>query len=147
MDEILLALLEILAELFFEAVFEFALEFLTALVLRGIEAVLDNSEFRNPLLAFIGYVFLGAAVGGISLLFVPHPFVHPSRFPGISVIISPVLAGLGMSFVGSRQRKRNRKVMQIESFGYGFAFAFGMALVRFLFVTRGAGQTIRTSNT
>lgn len=52
------------------------------------------------------------------------------------MIISPVLAGLGMSFVGSMQRKSNRKVMQIESFGYGFAFAFGMALVRFLFVTR-----------
>jgi hypothetical protein len=65
----------------------------------------------------------------------PHPLVHPSRFPGISVIISPVLAGLGMSFVGSMQRKHNRKVMQVESFGYGFAFAFGMALVRFLFVT------------
>jgi hypothetical protein len=40
-----------------------------------------------------------------------------------------------MSVVGSVQRKRNKKVMQIESFGYGFAFAFGMALVRFFFVT------------
>jgi hypothetical protein len=49
------------------------------------------------------------------------------------VVISPVLAGLGMSMVGSTLRKRNRKAMQIESFGYGFAFAFGMALVRFFF--------------
>lgn len=49
-----MALLELVAELLFEAVFEFALEFFTALVLRGIEAVLDTSEFRNPLLACIG---------------------------------------------------------------------------------------------
>lgn len=136
MDEILLGLLEILAELFFEAVFEFVLEFLTLILLRGIAAVFDTSEFKNPLLACIGYVFLGGVVGGISLLFFPHTLVHPSRVPGVSVIISPVLAGLGMSFVGSVHRKRNKKVMRIESFGYGFAFAFGMALVRFLFVTR-----------
>ena len=136
MDEILLGLLEILAELFFEAVFEFVLEFLTLILLRGIAAVFDTSEFKNPLLACIGYVFLGGVVGGISLLFFPHPLVHPSRIPGVSMIISPVLAGLGMSFVGSVQRKRNKKVMRMESFGYGFAFAFGMALVRFLFVTR-----------
>jgi hypothetical protein len=73
---------------------------------------------------------------GISLFFFPHPLVHPSRVPGVSVIISPVLAGLGMSFIGSMQRKRNKKVMRMEGFGYGFAFAFGMALVRFIFVTR-----------
>jgi hypothetical protein len=136
MAEILLELLELLVGLFFEAVFEFALEFLTLLLLRGIAAVFDTSEFKNPLLACFGYIFLGAVVGGISLLFFPHPLVHPSRVPGVSVIISPVLAGLGMSFIGSMQRKRNKKVMRMESFGYGFAFAFGMALVRFMFVTR-----------
>lgn len=74
-------------------------------------------------------------MGGISVLFFPHPIVHPSRFHGVSLIISPVLALLGMSFVGSTMRKRNR-VMQLESFGYGFAFAFGMALVRFFFTTK-----------
>jgi hypothetical protein len=136
MAEMLLGLLEILVELFFEAVFEFALEFLTLLVLRSIAAVFDTSEFTNPLLACFGYVFFGAAVGGISIFFLPHPLVHPSRVPGLSVIISPVLAGLGMSFIGSMQRKRNKKVVRMESFGYGFAFAFGMALVRFIFVTR-----------
>jgi hypothetical protein len=41
-----------------------------------------------------------------------------------------------MSVVGSSHRKRNKKVMQIESFGYGFAFAFGIAVVRFFFTTK-----------
>jgi hypothetical protein len=134
MLELLVAFLEIFLEIFFEAAFEFAAESIGALIWRGFAAVFDTSEFKNPLLAALGYVFLGGVAGGVSLLFFPHPLVHRSRVPGLSVFVSPVLAGLGMSLVGSTLRQRNKKPMQIESFGYGFAFAFGMALVRFLFV-------------
>jgi hypothetical protein len=133
MLELLFAIVEMFLEIFMEAAFEFAAESIGALILRGVAAVFNTSEFKNPLLACVGYVFLGGVAGGLSLLFVPHPLVHRSRGPGLSVVISPVLAGLGMSMVGSTLRKRNRKAMQIESFGYGFAFAFGMALVRFFF--------------
>jgi hypothetical protein len=137
MLELLFALLEPFLEFFFEAAFEFAAEFLASLIWRGVAAVFDSTEFTNPPLACTGYVVLGGVVGGLSLLLFPHPLVHPSRFPGLSVVISPILAGLGMSLVGSALRKRNKKATQIESFGYGFAFAFGMALIRFFF-TRGA---------
>jgi hypothetical protein len=133
MLELLVAFLEIFLEIFFEAAFEFAAELFSALIWRGVVAVFDTSEFKNPLLACIGYLFLGGVAGGLSVLFFPHPLVHPSRVPGLSVILSPVFAGLGMSMVGSTLRKRNKKAMQIESFGYGFAFAFGMALVRLFF--------------
>jgi hypothetical protein len=133
MLELLVALLEIFLEIFLEAAFEFAAEFIGALIWRGLAAEVDTTEFKGPLLACIGYVILGGVTGGLSLLFFPHPLFHPSRIPGLSVVISPVLAGLGMWMVGTSLRKRNKKAMQIESFGYGFAFAFGMALVRFLF--------------
>src|SRR5467141_5330368 len=135
MLDLLAALLEIFLEIFGEAVFQFAVEFIGTLILRGIAGEVDRSEFKNPLLGSIGYVFLGGVTGRLSLLFFPHPLFHPSRIPGLSVVISPVLAGLGMSLVGSTLRKRNKKAVQIESFGYGFgfAFAFGMALVRFFF--------------
>jgi len=133
MVDLLFGLLEILAEIFFEAAFEFVVESLGSLVLRGVAMVFETSEFKNPLQACIGYAFFGGIAGGLSLLFFPHRLVHPSRVPGLSVIISPVLAGLGMSLVGSTLRKRNKKAMQIESFSYGFAFAFGMAIIRFLF--------------
>lgn len=136
MLDILFAILEMIAEVFFEAAFEFIIEFLGSLVLRGIEAMFDTSQPKNPLLVCMGYVFLGGVVGGLSLLLFPHPMVHRSRIPGVSLIISPVLAGLGMSFVGASRRRRDQKVIQIESFGYGFAFAFGMALIRFLFTTK-----------
>ena len=124
-----------LLEIFVEAFFEFATESLGALILRGIAEVFDTSEFKSPLQACLGYMFFGAVAGGLSLFFVPHPLVHASRVPGISMIVSPVLAGLGMSLAGPTFRKRNKKVMPIESFGYGCAFAFGMAVVR-VFLTK-----------
>jgi len=95
MLELLFSLLEPFLEFFFEAAFEFAAEFLTFLIWRGVAAVFDTTEFKNPPLAFTGYVFLGGVVGGLSLLLFPHPLVHPSRVPGLSVVISPILAGLG----------------------------------------------------
>lgn len=134
MLDLLFAVLEVVLEIVLEAAFEFAANFLGALILRGIAEIFNTSEFKNPLVACVGYVFLGGLAGGLSLFFFPHPLVHPSRVPGLSVIISPILAGFGMSLVGSTLRKRNNNVMQIESFGYGFAFAFGMALVRFFYV-------------
>src|SRR5437870_7639036 len=133
MLELLVEFFAILLEVFFEAAFEFAAESIGSLILRGVAAIFDTSEFKNPWVACVGYVFLGGVAGGLSLLFFPHPLVHRSRVPGLSVVISPVLAGLGMSMVGSTLRKQNMKAMQIESFGYGFAFAFGMALARFFF--------------
>jgi hypothetical protein len=134
MLELLFAFLELVLEILLEAAFEFAADFLGALVLRGIAEIFNTSEFKNPLVACIGYVFLGGLAGGLSLFFIPHHLVHPSKVPGLSVVISPILAGFGMSLVGSTLRKRNKNAMQLENFGYGFAFAFGMALVRFCFV-------------
>jgi hypothetical protein len=134
MLELLVAFLEMLLEIFFEAAFEFAAESIGALIWRGLAAIFDTSEFKNPMLAAPRYVFLGGVAGGLSLLFLPHPLVRRSRVPGLNVFLSPVLAGLGMSLVGSSLRQRNKKPIQIESFGYGFGFAFGMALVRFFFV-------------
>jgi hypothetical protein len=131
--DLLGALLEIFLEVFAEALFEFLAEFIGVLILRGLAEVFDTSEFKNPLMASIGYLFLGGVTGCLSLLLFPHPLFHPSRIPGLSVVLSPVLAGLGMWMVGFTLRKQNKKAMQIESFGYGFAFALGMALMRFFF--------------
>src|SRR5258708_14861896 len=105
MLELLFAFLEMFLEIVFEAAFEFAAEFLGALVLRGVAAVFDTSELKNPLLATVGYVFLGGVAGGLSLLFFPHPLVHPSRVPGLSVVIRPLLSWLGMALVGASLRK------------------------------------------
>ena len=56
MLELLVAFLEIFLEIFFEAAFEFAAESIGALIWRGLAAVFDTSEFKNPILAAIGYL-------------------------------------------------------------------------------------------
>jgi len=131
MDELLSALLSGLIELFLEAFFELVGAALLDLASRGMAKLFEDSDVSGPFLAPVGYGLLGVLTGGMSLLFFPHPLVHPSRIHGISLLVSPLVAGVVMSLIGSALRKRDKKVVQIESFGYGFAFAFGMAVVRF----------------
>jgi len=133
MDEILFALLSGLIELFLEAFFELVAAAILDLVSRAIARVFEGLEISSPVLASVGYGLVGVLTGGLSLLIFPHPLVHPSRIHGISLLVSPAIAGVVMSVIGSILRERDKKVVRIESFGYGFAFAFGMAVVRFFF--------------
>lgn len=123
-----------LLHLILNALLELAGELFMDLITRALAEVIWPPEVSSPLLGCLGYLLLGALIGVVSLHYFPHPLVHPSRFHGVSVLVSPVLVGLAMSAVGSSLRKREKEVVQIENFGYGFTFAFGMALIRFFFV-------------
>jgi hypothetical protein len=89
---------------------------------------------RSPLSNPHVHLLLGAACGVGSVLLFPHALVHPSRFHGISLVVSPVITGLIMSQTGLMRRRKGKETIRIESFGYGFTFALGVAVVRFLFV-------------
>jgi hypothetical protein len=91
------------------------------------------SILPRPVRATIIYFVMGLSIGWGSLFFFPHPLVHPSRFHGISLLVSPTISGLMMWWLGASLRKRDKKTTQIESFGYGFVFALGVALMRFLY--------------
>ena len=134
MEEFLFNLALLLAEALLEFLIELVGEAILSLLLRATREVFVLSRAVNPVLAAIGYVFLGTVMGGISIFLFPHPLIHPSRLHGISLLVIPVLTGLVMSRIGAALRRYGKLPTQIESFGYGFAFAFGMALVRFLFV-------------
>ncbi len=108
MGDFLLELLFLFAEVIFEALFEFALEAAFDLISRAIAEVFEISELNNPLLACVGYVLLGGATGGLSLLLYPHPLFHPSRVHGISLLVGPILTGLAMRSVRSCGRKTRR---------------------------------------
>jgi hypothetical protein len=116
MGDFLLELLFLFAEVIF-ALFEFALEAAFDLIFRAIAEVFEISELNNPLLACAGYILLGGATGGLSLLLYPHSLFHPSHVHGISLLGRPILTGLAMWQVGSLLRRKNKKVIRIESFG------------------------------
>jgi H+/Cl- antiporter ClcA len=88
----------------------------------------------NPPFTILKFTLLGFTFGFVSVLVLPHPLVHPSKFHGISLLISPVITGLIMGFIGRTVRRRGKAPVQIESFAYGFTFAFAFALIRFLMV-------------
>jgi hypothetical protein len=128
MDEILWAILQLVLEILLEVGGEAILDGLFRLVGK---AVVDW-EPGASVLAHISYFAVGCVTGGLSVLLVPHPVFRRTQFHGISLLVAPLVTGLVMSMVGSALRKRNRRVLAMESFGVGFAIALGIALVRFL---------------
>lgn len=133
MEFLIELLVQLFLEVFLEAAIEIVGEAILVFVLTATTEALGPSELRRPVWAGVGYVLLGATVGGLSLIWFPFPLVHPSRFHGISLIVSPVLTGSLMALLGSILRKYDMRTVNLETFSYGFLFAFGMTLVRFLF--------------
>jgi len=136
MEELLGFILDIFFDFFAEVFFQFVVQVFFDLIIRVFLEKFGNKRIGNSIIAALVYLVLGSLSGGLSLVFFPHPLVHPSRYHGISLLVSPVITGLVMAFVGAQLRRRDREVIRIESFWYGFTFAFGMALIRFIFVTQ-----------
>ena len=135
MDDVFFALLSAVAELLFEVFFQVIVEeAVVALIMRSLRNVFAEITAINPILATIGYLLLGSAFGLASVRLFPHPFFQPSKFHGISLVISPLITGLVMSQVGIMLRRKGKQAVRIESFGYGFTFALGLAIIRFILV-------------
>ena len=133
MEERLFHTIGAIGAILFEAFIEIVGEGLLDIGLRKVVDLFDLNGIIDPPLAAFTYFGLGAVTGTISILLFPHPFFHPSRLHGISLLISPVLTGAVMAFIGSTLNRKGKRTMQIESFSYGFAFALGMAIIRFFF--------------
>ena len=134
MEELLGAILGGLFELLAELLLEVALGALAGILSRLIRRFRVSVRRGNPVVATVVFSLVGVSFGFLSAWMFPHPLVHPSRFHGVSVLISPVLTGLVMAWIGRAWQRRGRSSVRIESFGYGFTFALAMALVRFWLV-------------
>ncbi len=115
-------------ELLLNIIFELFIEF----ILQIVGEVHKNFDATRAVLMYFG---LGVITGWLSIMIFPHSFIRSSRLHGISLLITPLLAGFTMAGVGWIRRRQDKLVIRLDSFAYGFLFAFGMALVRFLFTT------------
>jgi hypothetical protein len=140
MEELLGELLGFIFEVFVEVLIQIVFEAGVAAASRAprrfrfapfLRVILSPS---NPALKTLKFTFLGLCLGAVSLLILPHPLAHSSRFHGISLLLSPVITGIAMGLTGRIVRRRGKTPVQIESFAYGFTFAFAFALIRFLMV-------------
>lgn len=122
--------MEFLLELLFWFLLEIVGEILVALPLHAFARFIrDRSVFLNGITC-IGF---GLIVGLLSIWTFPQAFVRSTTLHGISLLITPTLAGLTMAAIGYIRRRQGKSVVYLESFSYGFLFAFTMALIRFIF--------------
>jgi hypothetical protein len=125
LGEVLLFLLQLVIEVFGEALLE--------LGLAGIKEALGR-ENRNPILAAVGYLTLGGIVGAVSVLFMPRRMMAPGPLPGMSLIVAPAIAGVAMEAWGRFRRGRGHSTTNLATFLGGAAFALGVALARLWWV-------------
>ena len=131
MDELLAGVIAAIVEVLFESVIEIGCAGAASLLTRAVSKLFKTISDLNPIATAFALGMLGLLVGFLSVVAYPHPFVHPSRLHGVSVIVSPLITGFVMSQLGRLLRNHGGRVTPVESFGYGFVFAFAMALVRF----------------
>ena len=132
MADFILGLLWGLLEGVLEGVLEYLVGLMVGVLWTG-GAGEEPIELRTTVRTCAGYLLLGALVGAVTLAVYPHRFFHLSPVPGLSLVASPVITGLLMSWTGLMRRSWGKEPAEIESFSYGFFFALGVALLRFLF--------------
>jgi hypothetical protein len=134
MEELLGAILGGILELFGDVILQILFEVSFSLLARIVRSVFDGVDTENPIFAAVGYLLFGLVAGVASFFLFPYHLVRPSRFHGISLLISPLFTGLIMSQVGALLRRKDMTTVRIESFLYGFTFALGLAIVRLTLV-------------
>jgi hypothetical protein len=124
---------EILIEILFEVVVPLFAEFLAELALHELVRFPWVRKTGRVILTAIIYFGVGVVAGLISLLIFPKAFARSSTLPGISLVITPVLGGLLMSYIAWFRVRTWDWTIRLETFAYGFLFAFAMTLLRFYF--------------
>ena len=127
--ELVAPLLQFLAEIFVQVVFEW----LAGRGLRVVKAPFQSPSLSSPTLAVFGYALFGATAGGLSLLVFPNGIVGSYTLRLVNLVVTPVIAGALMSVLGAWRRRRGQALIRLDHFAYGMVFAFAMALIRFLF--------------
>jgi hypothetical protein len=121
---------EILIQLIEEIILQLAVNALFELGVRRVRPALKR-EPGNPYFAALGYILLGVATGGISLLMFPRHMIQVQWLKLLSLAAVPAASGVAMSLVGRLRRRQGKELIRLDSFMYGFLFALAMTLIRF----------------
>lgn len=134
MEELLSALFEILGDLLLQVVWEMIFGALGETMSKAAKPKLGEPRAPLPFwVRFTGAAVFGAAAGGLSLLGWPSPLLKSDTLRLVSLIVSPLLAGLSMAAIGRWRERRNRPRIALQRFSTAWVFAFALAGVRFVF--------------
>lgn len=125
--------MEFIVEILLELLINIIGEVLFESIIRLLQAAYQTERSVPPIVAAIGYSFLGLVAGGASLLIVPGHFFPSSQYRGLGLILIPSLAGLAMVGIGMLRSRFGTALIRLDMFTYAFLFAFFMTLIRFLY--------------
>jgi len=126
-------LFQILVQILGEALLQIGGEAIVEAGIHSVREPFKDRQQRSPVIAAIGYFLMGWLIGGITLFPFPASLIGAQPYRILNLLITPVLAGLCMSVIGSFRLKKNQDLIRLDSFFYGYLFALGMGLVRYLF--------------
>ena len=129
-------MIEFLVEILGEALLQLGGEALIEGVWRLLGDPFRERGRAHPVLAGIGLVLIGGAMGLLLWLVFPVRMMKSGGIPGASLVLSPMLAGLVMHYYGRWRASRGASVSYTAAFWGGALFAFGMASARFLLIGR-----------
>ncbi len=130
------ALFEVLFELVGEILFQLVGQIVLELGWESLAHAFRAQRKANPILAGVGILFLGVAVGLVASFLVPGRLLPRSRVPALSLFVAPPIAGSIMKAPGDWRRARGGDPPVPATFRGGALFAFALALVRWLMVGR-----------
>jgi hypothetical protein len=123
--------IEFLLELAIELVYYGGGELLVEGAARLLGASFGRRGRQHPVVAGIGLLLIGGILGEISYWVWPYRLVASGPYPGVSLLISPVVNGLLTHALGTWRANHDRPRTYLSTFWGGALFAFGMAGVRF----------------
>ena len=125
-------------EVIFEILLELFAEILGQIIIEmGFESIgslfKGEKESSNGFKIF-GIILFASIVGIVSLFIFPYHLFKPLIFPGISLILSPLIVGYITYRIGRWKKENNKKATVLATFWGGASFAFIVALIRFIFL-------------
>jgi hypothetical protein len=130
--EILAELAVILVQFLGEVVVQAVFEGLAELGFQAFRRRRPEAPPAHPIVAALGYLALGAAAGGLSVLLMPHTLIDGLYLRIANLVLTPLALALIMGVIGAWRRRHDQSLVRLDSFGYAYLFALALALVRFV---------------
>jgi len=131
--ELLAEIIAALVQLLLEVLLQLAAELFVELGFHAIQEVVRQSRPTHRGLATVGYSIVGAAAGGLSLIWFPIRFAASLAFRLVALGFGPAASAL-MLWIGLTLLARPADPAERQRrFWYAYSFGLAFALVRFTY--------------
>ena len=127
-------MLGLIVEVFIQILLEVIAELAFELGFGTIGHALRGERKSNPVLAYVGIALLAAVIGLAVSLVIPDRLLDHPPITGLSLILSPLAAGLLMSGFGRWREEQGHRTSRLATFRGGALFAFSFAGVRLIII-------------